>query len=239
MQPPRDETLRTLLGDLYPNDSSGDGKELSSQLLQILSESSGDGDTAEPMERWDGRDVVLITYADTIGDEGVPGLQALKSFVNRHLHSFAAVVHVLPFLQSTSDGGFAVASHTKLEKRFGDWCDLAALAQGRRLMADLVLNHVSASHPWVQQFMRDEQPGRFCVLEAAPDPCWADVVRPRSSNLFTQLRGAKGSRQVWTTFGPDQVDLNWRSVEVLLGFARLMQRMARHGVRWILSLIHI
>ena len=233
MQPPRDETLRTLLGDLYPVDSSGDGQELSSQLLQILSESSGDGDTAEPTERWDGRDVVLITYADTIGDEGVPGLQALKSFVNRHLQPFAAVIHVLPFLESTSDGGFAVASHTKLEQRFGDWSDLAALAQGRRLMSDLVLNHVSASHPWVQQFMRDEQPGRSCVLEAAPDPCWADVVRPRSSNLFTQLRGAKGSRQVWTTFGPDQVDLNWRSVEVLLGFARLMQRMARHGVRWI------
>ena len=233
MQPPRDETLRTLLGDLYPNDSSGDGKELSSQLLQILSQSSGDGDMAEHIDRWDGRDVVLITYADTIGDEGVPGLQALKLFVNRHLQPFAAVIHVLPFLESTSDGGFAVASHTKLEQRFGDWSDLAALAQGRRLMADLVLNHVSASHPWVQQFMRDEQPGRSCVLEAAPDPCWVDVVRPRSSNLFTQLRGAKGSRQVWTTFGPDQVDLNWRSAEVLLGFARLMQRMARHGGRWI------
>ena len=47
MQPPRDETLRTLLGDLYPNDSSGDGQELSSQLLQILSDASGDGDMAE------------------------------------------------------------------------------------------------------------------------------------------------------------------------------------------------
>ena len=233
MQPPRDETLRTLLGDLYPNDSSGDGKELSSQLLQILSQSSGDGDMAEHIDRWDGGDVVLITYADTIGEQGFPGLQALKTFVNRHLQPFAAVIHVLPFLQSTSDGGFAVASHTTLEQRFGDWRDLAALAQGRRLMADLVLNHVSASHPWVQQFMRDEQPGRSCVLEAAPDPCWADVVRPRSSNLFTQLRGPVGARQVWTTFGPDQVDLNWRSAEVLLGFARLMQRMARHGVRWI------
>ena len=38
MQPPRDETLRTLLGDLYPNDSFRDGKELSSQLLQIFSQ---------------------------------------------------------------------------------------------------------------------------------------------------------------------------------------------------------
>ena len=60
MQPPRDETLRTLLGDLYPNDSSGDGKELSSQLLQILSQSSGDGDMAEHIDPWDGGDVVLI-----------------------------------------------------------------------------------------------------------------------------------------------------------------------------------
>ena len=115
MQPPRDETLRTLLGDLYPNDSSGDGKELSSQLLQILSQSSGDGDMAEHIDRWDGGDVVLITYADTIGEQGFPGLQALKTFVNRHLQPFAAVIHVLPFLQSTSDGGFAVASHTTLE----------------------------------------------------------------------------------------------------------------------------
>lgn len=99
MQPPRDETLRTLLGDLYPNDSSGDGKELSSQLLQILSQSSGDGDMADHIDRWDGGDVVLITYADTIGEQGFPGLQALKTFVNRHLQPFAAVIHVLPFLQ--------------------------------------------------------------------------------------------------------------------------------------------
>ena len=156
MQPPRDKTLRNLLGDLYPNDSSGDGKELSSQLLQIFSDASGDGDMAEHIDRWDGGDAVLITYADTIGDEGVPGLQALKTFANRHLHLFAAVIHVLPFLKSTSDGGFAVASYEQLEERHGDWSDLSALAEGRRLMADLVLNHVSASHPWVRQFLRRE-----------------------------------------------------------------------------------
>ena len=85
MQPPRDETLRTLLGDLYPSDSSGVGQELSSQLLQILSEASGDGDIEEPMDRWAGSDVVLITYADTIGNEGVPGLQALKSLSLIHI----------------------------------------------------------------------------------------------------------------------------------------------------------
>ena len=174
-----------------------------------------------------------VTYADTVVEQGVPALCSLRRLLNSRLRPFAEVVHVLPFLTSTSDGGFAVASHDRIEPRFGDWGDLADLAKGRRLMADLVLNHISAAHPWVRQFLRDEEPGRSCVLEAAPDPCWDQVVRPRSSSLFTQLSGSDGPRQVWTTFGPDQVDVDWRSPEVLLGFTRLLDRMLRHGVRWV------
>ena len=233
MQTPREETLRRLLRDLYPEESSVDSQELSSQLLQILSQISRDSDVQGSLERWCGDDALLITYADSVMDDGVSALQSLTGFVNRHLGSFASVIHVLPFLKSTSDGGFAVASHDQLEERFGDWSDLSALAAGRRLMADLVLNHVSASHPWVQQFLRDQEPGRSCVLAAGPDSCWNQVVRPRSSALFTQLSGPNGRRQVWTTFGPDQVDLDWASPQVLLGFTRLLQRMALHGVRWL------
>ena len=233
MQFPRDETLRTLLSDLYCEESSPEIEVLSSQLLQILGQASAHADSSLDIHSWNSNDVVLITYADTVVDEERPALQGLSSFVNRHLQLFAPVIHVLPFLEATSDGGFAVASHSRLESRHGDWSDLAALAEGRRLMADLVLNHVSASHPWVRQFLSDQEPGRFCVLGAAPDPCWDQVVRPRSSALFTQLQGPSGSRQVWTTFGPDQVDLDWRHPEVLLGFARLLKRKLNHGVRWI------
>ena len=233
MQPPRDETLQALLRDLYLDDSSVDPEVLSSQLLQTLRGSAIEGDGLAVDERWSGADAVLITYADTVTEQERPGLQSLRRLVNRHLNPFASVIHVLPFLRSTSDGGFAVSSHDQLELRHGDWDDLSALAEGRRLMADLVLNHISASHPWVQQFLCDEEPGRSCVLEASPSPCWDAVVRPRSSSLFTQLRGPSGARQVWTTFGPDQVDVDWRSPEVLLGFTRLLARMVRHGVRWV------
>ena len=233
MQLPRDETLQALLHDLYLDDSSVDPEVLSSQLLQILRGSTNDGDCIAVDERWSGADAVLITYADTVTEQEKPGLQSLRLLVNRHLNPFASVIHVLPFLQSTSDGGFAVASHDQLESRHGDWGDLSALAGGRRLMADLVLNHISASHPWVQQFLCDDEPGRSCVLEASPSICWDAVVRPRSSSLFTQLCGPAGVRQVWTTFGPDQVDVDWRSPEVLLGFTRLLARMVRHGVCWV------
>ena len=117
MQTPREETLRRLLCDLYPGESSGDSQELSSQLLQILSQASGDCGGQAPAERWQGDDALLITYADTVCDDGDAALRCLCDCLNRHLEPFASVVHVLPFLKSTSDGGFAVASHEHLEDR--------------------------------------------------------------------------------------------------------------------------
>ena len=111
MQPPRDVPLRTLLSDLYRDDSSVDLEKLSSQLLQILSESSADHDVPISPSRWRGDDVVLITYANTVADDAAFGLQSLRHLVNRHLEPFARVIHVLPFLKSTSDGGFAVSSY--------------------------------------------------------------------------------------------------------------------------------
>ena len=111
MQSQRDETLRTLLSDLYRDDSSVDLEKLSSQLLQILSESSADDDVPISSSRWREDDAVLITYANTVADDAVFGLQSLRGLVNRHLEPFARVIHVLPFLKSTSDGGFAVSSY--------------------------------------------------------------------------------------------------------------------------------
>ena len=143
------------------------------------------------------------------------------------------MVHVLPFLQATSDGGFAVASHEKLQEHLGDWEALECLSAGRTLMADLVLNHVSAAHPWVQQFRQRQEPGLHCVLAPDPDADWSQVVRPRSSALFTPLQTQDGLVPVWTTFGPDQVDVDWSSPAVLEGYASLLARMVRHGVSWL------
>ena len=233
MQLQSERTLRNLLSSLYSSHPSWDLEALSSQLLQILRSASGNGDIPTKGNPWTVDDVVLITYADTVVEADQPALVSLRTFINSQLSDFAGVIHVLPFLEASSDGGFAVASHDCLESRHGDWNDLADLAEGRKLMADLVLNHVSASHPWVRQFLRDQEPGRSCVLEASPDPCWDNVVRPRSSALFTKLQGPISMRQVWTTFGPDQVDVDWSHPEVLLGFTRLLARMVAHGVRWI------
>ena len=105
------ETLQGLLKNLYPEDSSADVALLSSQLLQILCGASANDDDAGRTDLWTGADAVLITYADTVVEQGVPALRSLRQLLNSRLRPFAEVVHVLPFLTSTSDGGFAVASH--------------------------------------------------------------------------------------------------------------------------------
>ena len=230
MQRTPKKDLDSLLHRLYGNQSFETLDLMSSHLLQSSQQLSG---INNKKTRWDASTCVLITYADSIQDEGCAGLVTLRKLLNTHLIPLASVVHVLPFLESTSDGGFAVSSHDTLAQRLGDWSDLEALAAGRTLMADLVLNHISASHPWVQEFLNDVEPGRSCILTGSPDPCWDDVVRPRSSALFSPLVSTKGMQQVWTTFGPDQVDVDWKNPEVLKGFSSLMQRLCRHGVTWI------
>ena len=224
------EQLADLLKRWRPHDDREEITSVMSPLLQFAQT------TTEPTpdhQRWDQSTSVLITYGDTVQSPDEPALLTLSSFLNRHLHPLAGVVHVLPFLQATSDGGFAVASHEQIEAHLGDWDGLQALSIGRTLMADLVLNHVSAAHPWVQQFRQGQEPGVHCVLAPDPDADWSQVVRPRSSALFTPLQTNDGLVPVWTTFGPDQVDVDWSSDAVLLGFTQLLTRLVSHGVSWL------
>ena len=166
--------MDALLRELYREKSSEFIQELSSQLLQSLQTSTKQ--TTEQHPRWDASTAVLITYANTLQREGESGLTTLQGVLNSHFSALDGVVHVLPFLKASSDGGFAVASHSELEPGFGEWTDLAALAEGRTVMADLVLNHVSASHPWVLQFLQRSEPGRRCILAPDPDGGWTNVT---------------------------------------------------------------
>ena len=207
--------------------------DLQDRLSKLLSRTLPPGGSTT-CRRWDQATAILITYADTVTAPDEPTLAVLNRFLSQDYGAVRLpVLHVLPFLRSSSDRGFAVCDHTELEPHFGDWRHLQALAHGRHLMADLVVNHVSASHPWVQQFRRGQAPGSFMVMAPRDLQGWDNVVRPRSSVLFTLMDTHQGLRPVWTTFGPDQVDLDWRHLEVLEAFARLMHTYVDHGVTWI------
>ena len=83
----------------------------------------------------------LIAYADRLGGS-IAGLDALMSGV------FAGAfrgVHLLPFYRpfDGADAGFDPRDHTEVDERLGSWDDLRALAGGRAVIADVIVNHMS------------------------------------------------------------------------------------------------
>jgi len=224
-----------LLKAIYSNHTTEEINFISNQLLQILDDFSEKSAYEEirDKERWNESHSVLITYADSIYKNGEATLITLRKLLSKHFGSLSKVVHILPFLKSTSDGGFAVSSYDSLEEKFGGWDDLKNISKNHDLMADLVLNHVSSSHPWVQQFIKSQEPGISNVFSPEQNLDWSNVVRPRSSSLFSQINTDDGPKQVWTTFGPDQIDLNWHNPKMTLEFLNLITTYLSNGIKWL------
>ena len=229
------DELRLFLRQIYPKHSELEINSVWSQLLQILQpfRALKENNELEIKSIWDSSSVVLITYPDSIYRENESTLKTLTEFVKNRLSGLSSVIHVLPFLPSTSDGGFAVSNHEKIEDTFGNWNDLKDLSSEHIIMADLVLNHVSSSHPWVHQFIKSEAPGSSYIVAPSDTEIWEKVIRPRNSSLFTNINTNKGFKNVWTTFGPDQIDVNWRNPHLFIEFLKLLVKYVNNGAEWI------
>ena len=123
--------LCELLKTIYSDNTTDEINIISNQLLQTLENFSVKSAYEEisNTERWDESHAVLITYADSIYKNGEPTLITLGDILGKYFGSLSKVVHILPFLKSTSDGGFAVSSYECLEEKFGGWDDLKRISQ--------------------------------------------------------------------------------------------------------------
>ena len=187
-----------------------------------------------PAERFSERDVVLITYGDLLTTPGKPPLKVLGGFLRRFMKGSINSVHILPFFPYSSDRGFSIIDYEEVDPRLGSWDDIADLATEFRLMFDGVFNHASSKSRWFQRFLNG-RPGYedFFVAFSTKDAISADylrlILRPRTSDLLTSFRTINGTRYVWTTFSPDQVDLNFRNPRVLLRVIEILLHYVRRG----------
>lgn len=165
---------------------------------------------------WDEASCLLITYGDMVNQEGESPLLALKNFLDDYLEQQINTVHVLPFFPYSSDDGFAVIDYRKVDEQLGSWEDIEALAENFKLMFDLVLNHVSRRSDWFEDYIGGIAPAREYFIETNPDTDMRMVVRPRTTPLLTPVQTVSGKKHVWTTFGPDQIDLNFANPDLLL-----------------------
>lgn len=185
-------------------------------------------------ERFSERDVVLITYGDLLTTPGRPPLQVLAAFLRRFMRGSIDTVHILPFFPYSSDRGFSIVDYEEVDARLGTWEDIATLATEFRLMFDGVFNHASSRSRWFQRFLNG-RPGYedFFVAFTTKDAIDPDylrlILRPRTSDLLTPFRTINGMRYVWTTFSPDQVDLNFRNPRVLMRVVEILLSYVRRG----------
>ncbi len=179
------------------------------------------------------RTAVLITYADQITEPGVAPLCTLVDTANLLLQGRITEIHVLPFFPYSSDDGFSVIDYKSVDPALGSWDDIHDLAERFGLMLDLVINHISSRSRWFQGFLRDEPEYRDFFITMEGDEDLSDVVRPRELPLLTEVETAAGRKKVWTTFSPDQIDLNYANPEVLLRMLDVLLEYVAHGARWI------
>ena len=182
--------------------------------------------------RWSEKDAILICYPDQVVSNREAPLVTLESVLSEFGETFS-LVHILPFFPSSSDGGFAVIDHLEVAPEIGTWEDLESIATDIGVMADLVLNHVSSRHRWLEEFRRNAEPGAKCLKTALQDDDLSIVVRPRTSELLVECATDAGIKYLWCTFGPDQIDVDWAEPEVLLEMLRAVERMLKAGIRWI------
>jgi len=182
---------------------------------------------------WTHKDVVLISYGDSVQSPGQPPLRTLRSFLKRYLPDAFSMVHVLPFYPSSSDGGFSVTDFRAVDSRLGSWQDIAALEDSYDLVFDLVLNHCSRENLWFIDYIAGQEPACNYFIEADPTDKLSMVTRPRSTPLLSGVRTHRGLRHVWTTFSNDQIDMNYANPDVLIEFVDILLYYFRRGARMV------
>lgn len=180
---------------------------------------------------WTHKDVVLITYGDTIQSPSRPPLQTLRSFLNLYLPEEFSMIHLLPIFPWSSDDGFSVTDFRAVNPELGSWEDIAALESQYDIVMDLVLNHCSRENLWFIDYIAGQEPACEYFIEVDSNENLSMVTRPRSTPVLSGVRTHRGLRHVWTTFSNDQIDLNYRNSDVLLEFIDILLYYFRRGAR--------
>ncbi|MBI5766716.1 MAG: sucrose phosphorylase [Verrucomicrobia bacterium] len=186
--------------------------------------------------------VQLITYVDRLGGGGFAELRRLLA---GPLAGLFGGVHALPFFHAIdgADAGFDPIDHTRVDPRLGDWSHVEALSADVPVMADLIVNHVSADSPQFRDFSVRGAASPYAELfltaervfpHGASDTELQKIFRPRPGLPFTEVTLANGEpRRLWTTFTPQQLDIDVRSPAGAAYLTSILQQFQRSGITMI------
>ncbi|MCS6210273.1 sucrose phosphorylase [Shewanella baltica] len=164
--------------------------------------------------------VQLITYVDRITNAG---LKELKALLDDELQGLFGGVHLLPFYFPIdgSDAGFDPIDHVQVDSRLGNWDDVKRIGDDYDIMADLIVNHMSAESPEFKDVLKHGKQSAYWDLFLTKDKVFpeglseqdqATIYRPRPGSCFSTYTLADGStEEFWTTFTRNQIDIDVHS----------------------------
>ena len=180
----------------------------------------------------------LITYADRLGRD----LKALRRLLQGPLEGLFGGVHILPFYFPIdgADAGFDPIDHLAVDPRIGDWRDVRELADTHRVMADVIVNHMSSRSPqyldYAARGAASPYAGLFLTCESvfpdgASEADLEKIYRPRPGAPFLPVTHADGrSEMLWVTFTPEQLDINVRHPAGHQYLEDILDRLGESGV---------
>lgn len=160
----------------------------------------------------------LITYPNSLGHT----IPALHSLLNSTFREAVGGVHLLPFYPSSGDRGFAPVDYRRVDEAFGTWADIRNLSEDYALMADFMINHISAESAYYRDFLDNKEASPYRSMFIQYKDFWQNgeptetetalIYKRKPKAPFTTARFSDGSEEkVWCTFGEEQIDLDIRS----------------------------
>lgn len=185
-------------------------------------------------------EVMLITYADSMGKN----LKDLKMVLDNYYKKAIGGVHILPFFPSSADRGFAPMCYDRVDPAFGTFEDVEVLGKDYYLMFDFMVNHISQSSEYFQDFKKnkEESPYKDFFIRykdffdgGEPTQEQVDKIYKRKPRApYIDVLFADGTTEkVWCTFCEEQVDLDVKKEAVKEFIKTTLSEMCKKGASMI------
>lgn len=179
--------------------------------------------------------IMLITYADSMGKN----LKELHEVLNKHYREAVGGVHILPFFPSSADRGFAPMRYDKVDEAFGNFSDIESIGKDYYLMFDFMVNHISASSEYFQDFLQKKESSAYKDFFIRYSKFWngeptqeqIDKIYKRKPRApYIEAEFEDGSKEkIWCTFCEEQIDLDVTKDKTKEFIRRTLKDMCRHG----------
>ncbi|MEJ2284337.1 MAG: alpha-amylase family glycosyl hydrolase [Desulfobacterales bacterium] len=219
------KAIKHLLDRIYGEETGRLALQRLSPMLEKYPAASG-----ARQEFFSQEDIVLITYGDTLNTTGQAPIATLHAFASQYLREAVSTIHFLPFFPYSSDDGFSVMDFFAINPDLGSWEDVKAIGNDFELMFDFVVNHFSSKSRWFANYLAAREGFTEFAIEVDPATDLSMVTRPRSLPLLSEYEKHDGRKvNLWTTFSADQIDFNFKSLDVLEKMVEVLLFYVQNG----------